>query len=188
MLRTFISLIWILLCGVSIFSQSESKLEVGGQISVARVRDLYSGTQFDQYKTDLGFGGRVSFNFNRSVAAEGQIDFFPQSDNREFQKPLLSVFGIKAGRRNEKLGGFLKARPGFLQRSEPLACAAIVIPGSPPCPTVRRTNFAFDVGGVVEIYTSKRTLIRIDIGDVITRIEKITGHNFQTSIGVGWRF
>lgn len=188
MLRIFISLVWISLYGVNVFSQAESKLEVGGQFSVARFRDSYSGTQFDQYKTDLGFGGRLAFNFNRIVAAEGQVDFFPQSYDREFQKPLLGVFGIKVGRRGKKSGIFLKARPGFLQWSEPLSCPAIVIPGSPPCPTLRRTNFTFDVGGVAEIYTSKRTLIRFDVGDVITRIGNVTGHNLQVSFGVGWRF
>ncbi len=195
--RSFEAVKGILLCliilstfTVAVFAQTYKKLEVGGQFSVARFRDLYSGTQYDQYKTDIGFGGRGAFNFNRNVAVEGQFDFFPQSKNRTLQTPYLAVFGIKAGRRGEKIGAFIKIRPGFMQWSEQLVCVMPVINGQipPPCPSVRRTNFAFDAGGVVEFYPSKRTLIRVDVGDVMTRIEKITGHNFQTSIGVGWRF
>jgi hypothetical protein len=190
MIRIFSSFIILSTFALGIVAQTEPKFEVGGQFSIVRFRDLYSGTQYDQYKTDLGFGERLTFNLNRSVAVEGQIDFFPQSKNRTFQKPLLGVLGIKTGRRNDKRGFFFKARPGFLQRSEQLVCALGFLSGQlpPPCPSVRLTSVALDVGGVAEFYPSKRTLIRVDISDVMTRIEKITGHNFQTSIGVGWRF
>jgi hypothetical protein len=70
---------------------------------------------------------------------------------------------------------------------------------------------AFDVGGVVEFYPSKRIVTRFDVGDTIIRygdttVTSIQGpidgpftlvpitiggetrHNFQFSAGVGFRF
>ncbi len=174
----------------TLFAQSMPlKFEVGGQLSVARFRNSYSGGQFDGYETSLGFGGRVGYNINRHFALETQLDFYPQSKDRNIKRPLTELFGVKGGRRGEKIGLFLKARPGFYNRREPNTCAPLITPGSISCPeTFSRTNFILDMGGVVEFYPSKRTIIRVDIGDSLTRIESRNWHNFQSSIGFGWRF
>jgi hypothetical protein len=62
-------------------------------------------------------------------------------------------------------------------------------------------NFALDAGGVLELYPSARTIIRFDAGDTIVRIRNATAgilagptatsditHNFQFSVGFGYRF
>ena len=62
-------------------------------------------------------------------------------------------------------------------------------------------NFALDAGGVLELYPSSRTIVRFDAGDTIVRIRNATAgvignpttttdttHNFQFSVGFGYRF
>ena len=75
-----------------------------------------------------------------------------------------------------------------------------------------RTDFAFDVGGVVELYPSAHTVVRFDAGDTILRAgthnlpararvsptgptflsafvsPAATTHNFQGSVGFALRF
>ena len=80
---------------------------------------------------------------------------------------------------------------------------------------VAKTSFAFDAGGIVEYYPNKRLVVRFDAGDTILHFgERLavtsvpalnpgvtipfkigllgapaeTTHNFQGSIGVGFRF
>jgi hypothetical protein len=56
-----------------------------------------------------------------------------------------------------------------------------------------------DLGGVVELYPSRRVIIRFDVGDTVRRIgnqnlplfssrETSTRHSLQFSTGVGLRF
>ena len=187
MSKHIIMILFLSLFASTLFAQSMPlKFEVGGQISIARFRSSYSGGQYDGYETSVGFGGRVGYNINRHFALETQLDFSPQAKDRNIQRPLTELFGIKSGRRGEKIGLFLKARPGFYNRREPNSCPTFIILGCPE--TFSRTDFIIDLGGVVEFYPSKRTLIRVDIGDALTRIEKNNWHNFQSSIGFGWRF
>jgi hypothetical protein len=62
-------------------------------------------------------------------------------------------------------------------------------------------NLAVDVGGVLELYPSRRAIVRLDAGDTIVRIRNATAgvigapavttdttHNFQFSVGFGYRF
>jgi len=81
---------------------------------------------------------------------------------------------------------------------------------TPPPFNFSETDFALDVGGVLEFYTSRRTFIRVDVGDTIVhsnsgeRIElpasvkqegyfviksaiRSTSHNPQLNVGVGFR-
>ena len=59
-----------------------------------------------------------------------------------------------------------------------------------------RTEFAFDLGGVLEFYPSARTVARIDAGDTMIRhrssavppCQECTTHNFSSRFGVGVRF
>ena len=76
-----------------------------------------------------------------------------------------------------------------------------------------RSNFAVDLGGVVEFYPSRRIVTRFDIGDTIIRYKDLkfnitpvcpinpalpcinqvplpghTSNNFQFSAGIGMRF
>jgi hypothetical protein len=194
-----------------VFAQSEpSKVEVGIQFSTVRFGEMRI--------TEPGFGGRFTYNINKHVAVEAEANFFPQEPQEYFEElkgghKTQALFGIKAGTRSRRLGWFLKIRPGlvnfsnFIRHFEPCISNC----SNPPPPfNFSETDFALDVGGVLEFYTSRRTFIRVDVGDTIVRSnsgEKIelpgsvksegyfvinsairsTSHNLQLNVGVGFR-
>ena len=98
---------------VAVAQSTKDKIEIGVQTTaLTLVQPDFS--VFDD--TQLGIGGRFTFNFNRSIAAEAEINFLPQkqfvltADGRAVQ----AQFGVKIGKRFEKFGIFGKVRPGFL--------------------------------------------------------------------------
>jgi Outer membrane protein beta-barrel domain len=177
--RFFSSLIaaTIMLSLASIVAQAQSryndtpKFEIGGQLVVQRLSDIVDDT-------NVGGGGRLTYNFTENIAVEGEFNYFPQDlavlgATSSYQ----GLFGLKAGIRSEKAGGFGKVRPGFT-RFDLVA------------PTPSTTQFTFDLGGVLELYPSRSTVIRFDIGDAIVDYGPGLGntHNLQFSMGVGFRF
>ena len=59
------------------------------------------------------------------------------------------------------------------------------------------TRLAFDLGGVFEIYASRRSTVRIDVGDLATRLTGSSSrvgragdvaHDLQVGAGIGERF
>jgi outer membrane protein with beta-barrel domain len=183
-----------MLAAISSPAQSEPpKFEVGGQFSLLNF-DTFDNFG-DRRRNELGGGGRFTFNFNKYVAAEAQVDYFPHEDSvliGTIDVPLwgsktLAVFGVKAGGRTHRIGVFGKARPGFIH----FGFAPGIVCISAPCPQPKRTVFALDLGGVFEYYPSPRTVIRFDAGDTIIYQDDrffSTSHSLQTSIGVGFRF
>jgi hypothetical protein len=219
----------------------EYKFEVGAQFSLLRnsiVREFNGQSVqcvatpcppliFGVSKTrrnSVGFGGRLGYNLNANVALEAEVNFFPRADS--FDQPeafnnglfIEGQFGVKAGKRFDKVGVFGKARPGVLYASKgdltsnSGGCVA-VFPPPPGCfHPASRSSFALDVGAVVELYPTQRTLIRFDLGDTIIRmgarnvsatlsagplalpsrvvigVPAETTHNLQGSVGVGFRF
>ena len=152
-----------------------------------------------------GVGGRFAFNATAKLAFETELNYFPREQDRigEGQK-TQGLFGVKVGVRQEKVGFFGKIRPGFVHFSDPVL-------ESPEEEFIRRpikkTRFALDFGGVIELYPSNNTLLRFDFGDTLirfpdvrlsisepgfpTRRSTLEGgftHNFQFSAGVGIRF
>jgi hypothetical protein len=207
------------------------KFEVGGQFTALRTERFVASepgqivcVSFPCFITgsegsfEPGFGGRVGYNFNRHVGVEAELNLFPGDDLGEGGRKVQGLFGVKAGRRFERAGLFAKARPGFLRASRgdlgriPDRPCIAIFPPPAACfddaePT---TSFALDVGGVLELYPSGRTLIRFDAGDTIVRqgergvlvnppsgdplrgvvlpVAAETTHNFQASVGFGVRF
>jgi hypothetical protein len=166
-------------------AQSETpKVEIGAHYTLLRLRD------FDT--TDNGIGTRVTFNLADSLSVEGELNFFPQgrpnfagfpTDN---SKRTQGLFGVKYGMRSEKAGIYGKFRPGFMRFSE-----GDSIPGL----TSSRTEFAFDFGGVFELYPSRHLSLRFDVGDTVIRFsnpivvtQPVYTNNLQISTGVGFRF
>lgn len=217
------------------------RFEVGGQVSVLSnsVVNAFDGTVVPcinppcpfllsglskSRKTQPGFGGRFGYNLTDNLALEAELNVFPKADS--FSGPaafnngnfIHGLFGLKAGKRFEQVGIFGKARPGFLYASKGAlqdkpgtVCAAVFPPPTGCSQTTSKNSFALDVGGVVEVYPTKRTVIRFDVGDTIVRMDKRnvtavlisrfgtsdlgvipvaaeTTHNFQGSIGIGFRF
>ncbi len=215
----------------------ERKFEVGGQFSVLQssIPNLATFTGIQCVTTPCpstvitgsreshpGFGGRIGYNLTANLAIEAELNFFPNADS--FSVPeafkgghkIEGLFGAKVGKRFDKVGIFGKARPGFLyaskgdlQRPGLTACITIFPTPASCFETISKSSFAFDLGGVVEIYPTKRTIIRFDAGDTIVhfgernvplvlnpgalfvtviRAPAKTTHNFQGSIGIGFRF
>jgi hypothetical protein len=160
-----------------------------------------------------GIGGRLTYNFNEFLAAEATVNYFPESridlelfGLRPQGKIYQGQFGVKAGKRSDRVGIFAKARPGFVGFTE----VNQLVNSTPPITFTsfgveRETYFSMDVGGVVEFYPSRNTVIRIDAGDTIIRygtfrtdgfilaqpvLERApeTRHNFQLVTGFGFRF
>lgn len=177
---------------------------------------------FNNGDTEPGFGGRFTFNFNRIVALEAVGNFFPHTcrgcgpnlgDNSG--NIAQGLVGVKAGKRFEKWGIFGKARPGAVSFSK--GDNKFVATGTGPAfpfqfQQERLTNFAVDLGGILEFYPSRRLVTRFEAGDTLIHyrerqtnflsfdpisglptlipftVRSETRHNFQFVAGVGWRF
>jgi hypothetical protein len=205
-MRTLITLLItvITLASVAVAQSKKDKIEIGVQTTSLTV--FSPDFAFDETKG--GIGGRFTFNFNRSIAAEAEINFFPQkqlilgADGSSIQ----AQFGVKLGKRFEKFGVFGKVRPGFISVDRVFS----IVPGSqvPNFPInskiERETFFTTDFGGVLELYPSSRMVVRFDAGDTLIRHPERFGlldfggpvvlvrpakysHNFQFTAGVAFR-
>ena len=195
----------------------EPRWEVGGHFTALDFNnsDRLTGSpgsnfQSESYPTASGFGARVGYNVTRHVAVEAELNYFPRDRFLEGGRKVQGLFGVKAGKRFERVGVYAKARPGFLRlsrgdfHSRPNILCIAPFPGcfeSEPT-----TSFALDLGGVVELYPSKHTFVRFDGGDTLVRFgqrlapvraanttfiiatEGGTAHNFQGGVGFGFRF
>jgi hypothetical protein len=218
-MKILLAYVTILLCFsfglLQVRAQSEEvpRVELGIHFTSITKPDSNNGA------TEPGFGGRFTFNLNRSIALEAAGNFFPHScrfcANGNGGNITQGLFGVKAGKRFEKWGIFGKARPGVVSFSKgDFSYVATGTGGAFPFAIQqnRLTNFAVDLGGVLEFYPSKRLVTRFEAGDTLihygprrinflsfdpttglpvlfpftTRPE--TRHNFQFAAGVGWRF
>lgn len=185
------------------------KFEVGAQFSTVGIAD---GRSFGG-RDEAGFGGRLTYNLSRYFALEAEVNYFPRDYNfitTDFTggRVVQGLFGLKAGIRKEKFGIFGKVRPGF--QSSERAARPRFLNGDGPDPRdrfgfefFRATQRTLDVGGVVEYYPTRRTILRFDVGDTITRFPNIEffcfpggvfcpqdvyTHRLQLSAGFGFRF
>lgn len=201
-------LCYLLLLGVQAAAQTEHAPMLKGAINPSSAMPLGSNKKFeagvhlstlryDDYGDPLvepGVGGRLTYNLNDNFAVEGELNFYPhahEGDPTVSGRKTLALFGVKAGVRKGRFGFFGKARPGFIHFSRRLEFACITVGDEGGC-SLSNTNFAFDLGGVVEFYTSRRAFLRFDVGDTVIRSSIIGGydttHNLQFNAGVGFRF
>ncbi len=190
----------ITFASVAVAQSKIDKIEIGVQSTSLTL--FHPDFAFDD--TQAGIGGRVTYNFNRSIAAEAEINFFPEkqiiltADGNAIQ----AQFGVKVGKRFEKFGVFGKIRPGFLS----VGRVGSFIPGTNfQVKIERHAFFTIDTGGVLEFYPSRRTVVRFEAGDTVVRhparfgqtsilnpnVELIRpakfNHNFQFTAGVSFR-
>src|SRR5688572_7563709 len=167
LMRTLITLLITLIAfaSVGVAQSTKDKIEIGVQSTSLTV--FPPDTSFDETKG--GIGGRITYNFNRYIAAEAEINFFPQKQLifTSSGNSIQAQFGVKLGKRFEKFGVFGKVRPGFISADRVFS----IIPGSqvPNFPfnskVERETFFTTDFGGVLELYPSSRMVVRFDAGD-----------------------
>jgi hypothetical protein len=204
--RCTIPLVVFLFCVGSISSAQAqaptSRMEVGALMSALRVDDLSA--------VNAGIGARFSYELTRWVAADVEFVFFPHDSARltgqapgspAFQviyerRRAEALFGVKTGWRGDRIGLFAKARPGITRLAHKgVDCVgnmcALILLALPEY----RTEFAVDLGGIVEFYPTPRTVARLDMGDVVIRQRGNVGpcrncvtHNFSSRVGIGWRF
>jgi len=163
-----------------------TRFEIGAQ---------FSSITLAPDRTQPGFGGRFTFNFNDHVALEAELNYFPNdngitSTERDNGRATQGLFGVKAGKRFKNFGIFGKARPGFVSFSR--GFGNVVITG-PPLPgdifpqsefrSRRLTHPALDVGGVLEFYPSRRIVTRFDAGITILRKGRTTFDGFAAGPG-----
>jgi hypothetical protein len=203
-------LLTMLVVGVETRAQSGNrKIEAGAQFVFLSVHspDLPRGFFNDIDDEVFGGGVRFGYNFTKRWAAEAEVNVFqraPTDDPATRGKWVQGLFGVKATRRQNGTGLFLKARPGFM-RFDGVAALLTAGDGSQFIGLILdNTYFALDLGGGIELYPSPRTLVRIEAGDLMIRytnrppsnFDPISNsarvarldHNFQFAVGFGWRF
>lgn len=137
-----------------------TRVELGVQYSTARLTNSNLGA------TDYsGFGGRFDWNFNRRLAFESQVDFFP-----EHAQPLLSiqggqtlqaVFGVRAKViQTRRLSVFGLIRPGFFHFTD-----VLYFNSNSPTSFAEQpeTHFVLNLGGGIEYYLNPRWVLRADL-------------------------
>lgn len=171
----------------------------------AEVGAFYTGVNLDGFgETVNGLGGRFGYNFNKHLALDAEFGFFPETHlgNRQAGGKTQAFAGVRAGARTSRVGVFAKARPGVMFIGE--VTSGFSCSGTSFGRTCRpqHNNFALDLGGVLELYPSARTIVRFDAGDTVVRLRSATAglltggptattdttHNFQFSVGFGYRF
>ncbi|HYG09299.1 MAG TPA: hypothetical protein VD835_04940 [Pyrinomonadaceae bacterium] len=204
--------------------QGVPKVEIGGQFTHLGLTEFPDVPEvFRRFRPSPGVGGRVTYNLTDHLSVEAEANFFPFKVNEEGflltearilagGRRFQAQFGFKAGKRFRSFGLFVKGRPGVVSfgRSSILVGTRPVPFTNPPIiegifEDKRATFFSADVGGVVELYQSRRWLLRFDAGDTIIRyrarhvprfftnpalhtIPAETKHNLQFSTGVGFCF
>jgi len=171
----------LLTCAATASAQSDDppRYEVAGEFSTITREDFNT-----VFRAELGLGGRFTFNLNKNIAFEGAGYFFPRScfDCPNNGRVTEVVGGLKAGKRFEKWGIFAKVRPGFVNFSK--GQFNIVPDGSQSAfpftfQVKPLTNFAADVGGVLEFYPSRHIVTRFDAGDTIINIRERTRNDLR---------
>jgi hypothetical protein len=189
----------VLLWPAFALGQSRSRFELGGQITSA------TSSQFDE--TDIGLGGRFSWNPVALLGLESEVNFYPSDfpDRGPFSRGRVEgLFGATVGPRVGPLRPFAKVRSGFLnveRASRPFACILIFPPPLSCQLGGGRTLLEFDLGGGLELFPTRGAFARVEIGDGIlkypgpvldskrvVRSDSFFSHNFRFAAGAGLRF
>ena len=145
-----------------------------------------------------GFGGWFTWDVSATgltVGADVGVSFFPE-DHPIIGRQTQVVAGVRSGVRTDRFGAFARARPGVIHFSErffaPDTVCILIFPTPESCLT-QSTNVAVDVGGTVELYPTRRTVVRLDAGDTLIRFSRVQRdavwkHNLQFAAGAGLRF
>ena len=171
--------LWLMITaiGISLFFGPLKTRAQSGDLPKFEVASDFSSITFGRGQTELGLGGRLTYNLNKDVALEGAGYFFPRKCDFFCSRGRITegLFGVKAGKRFKKWGIFGKFRPGVLSFSDG-QFDFVPVTTIPPTGsgffgfefvTRRLTTFAMDAGGVLEFYPTKRIVMRLDVGNTI---------------------
>ncbi|HWW73892.1 MAG TPA: hypothetical protein VNZ44_00765, partial [Pyrinomonadaceae bacterium] len=114
--RIFLTLIFtLLLAPAAARAQAGAAPDVGEHR--AEVGAFYTGVNLEGFgETVNGLGGRFGYNFNKNVALDTELSFFPETHlgNRQGGGKMQAFAGVRAGARSRYVGVFAKARPGVM--------------------------------------------------------------------------
>lgn len=182
-------------------TESSKRFEAGVQLSSLYFRGSASP----------GIGTRFTYHVSDFLSLEAEGNVYPErligaGRRRQLGNTAQALFGAKIGRRWKKIGVFAKLRPGLMslrtKASEvnPAARENAVIAAANEDEMRTVIHPVVDVGGVVEIYSSRRIVTRFDFGDTIvynrgfannampSADASLTKHNFQLGTGISLRF
>lgn len=174
--------------------------EIGTQYTMLNLPVLSKQCTVACRQNMSAFGSSFTYNFMRGFAFDSTLNFIPSQQGS--QGMMQGLFGVRLGQRFDHVGIFAKVRPGFIYYQNAMPG------GGDPNPT-NLTRFAWDFGGIVEVYPRKEskssirfdfgtTLVRYltdrvdtkftEIGGVISSQYYTTQGNFQFSTGYVYRF
>ena len=145
-----------------------------------------------------GIGGWFTWDLadaGPTIGADVGINFFPEN-HPVIGRQTQALAGVRGGIRFGRVGAFARVRPGLLHFSErffaPDIVCILIFPPPESC-LIESTNAALDLGGIVEMYPTTRSVVRIDVGDTLIRFARsqqdaVWKHNLQLSAGAGVRF
>lgn len=180
-------------------SNTDERWEVAGLFS-SQSRE---STATSDVTTQPGIGGRATYSLLPFLSVEAAATFFVRSENNvspfEGGRSVQTLFGVKSGVRHEKLGYFVRVRPGFQTFTRAVSS---IDPNTLVFKTANKTHPALDLGGGVEFFPSRRTVVRFDAGDTLLFLGSAsipfgtqtvttsagTRNSFQFSTSFGWRF
>jgi len=109
-----------------------------------------------------GAGTTFVYNFTRWFGFDSTMNFLPGQNGS--QAMMEGLFGLRLGQQFNHFGVFGKVRPGFIYYKN-------AIPGGGNDTPNSLTRFAWDFGGIVEVYPHResRSVIRFDVGTTLVR-------------------
>lgn len=201
MTRVVMLLVMTLLgCPLTTAAQSgEPQFRLGVQFVGA------SSGEFD--KTDLGVSGGVAWHPVPFLGLEANMGLYPNdfANAPSFsQSRVEGFFGMTLGPRLGRFRPFAKVQPGFVvfrSPREPMACVLIFPPPLTCVLAAGGTVAAVDLGGGIEVFSTRRSFLRFDVSDRMLRYPGPTfdtggtvrnaaffSHDFRVAAGGGWRF
>jgi len=111
--------------------------------------------------TDSGMGVVYGYRILRSLSFDSELNYFPGGGS-EGHPTLEGLFGAKIGHQGKNWGLFGKVRPGFMYYEKAWTGGEV-----PTFDSLSR--FALDSGGVFEVYPSRRSTLRFDVGMTLLR-------------------
>jgi len=158
-------------------------------------------------RTALGVSGGVAWHPVPLLGLEANLGIYPgdsTSITALSTSQVEGLLGITIGPRLGRVRPFAKVRPGFVAfraSREPMACVLIYPPPLSCTLASGETVAAVDLGGGIEVFPTRRTFLRFDIGDRMLRYSGPTfdlggtvrnaaffSHDFRVAVGGGWRF
>jgi hypothetical protein len=183
---------------VAMAQSSDARAELGIHLTSVR------SSEFD--RSDTGVGGRLSWYPAGLIGLEGELTIYPGDfpDAPAFSRSRLEgLFGVTVGVSVNRVRPFARIRPGFVtfrEAPQPFACILIFPPPLACALSGGDTLLALDIGGGVEVFTTRRTVLRVDAGDRLLRypgpvfrdgtaVENgFFSHDFRFAVGGGLRF